>query len=408
MPTGCSYDAGLYVCDYTTLSGSSLIPLQASGFSPIPQRLKLTGLPTTLNSAVFDTDFASLDNCKSAFISLYSFKRREASRIFQKLYCILNCLVTNHIVKLMILPLFIIASYDTNYPASLELVCENGGSLSVASGFLVNMDHIEDFKITNCDLGNIPANAFSELGTLDRLMIENGTVSSFGMSCLDGLTIVRNASVFPTFPKQHGALIIKNTLLTSGSLPTDLLTGQTDLYEAVFRNMNLTSIDAAVFGTGTSENIRYLDLSHNSLTTLPSDLFSNLNNLGVISLYGMDIDCSCSNLWFMKYAHENYLTLEGDIICNSDKKLAWAFYYSNCVEEEAACSGGIALLDACLTAIDLAGFSVGFIAFVMGWVVLGITIHTRKQQNPAKGKPGNRKPGAKRTAPKKPPKGGWA
>lgn len=68
MPTGCSYDSGRYTCDYTTLSGSSLIPLQASGFSPIPQRVKLVGLPATLNSAVFDTDFASLDNCKS-FIS---------------------------------------------------------------------------------------------------------------------------------------------------------------------------------------------------------------------------------------------------------------------------------------------------------------------------------------------------
>jgi hypothetical protein len=71
-------------------------------------------------------------------------------------------------------------------------------------------------------------------------------------------------------------------------------------------------------------------------------------------------------------------------------------------------TSGVALLGGCLTPIDLTGFSIGFIAFVMGWVVLGLAIHTRKQLNPAKGKP-SRKPGAKRAAPpKKAPKAGWA
>ena len=68
---------------------------------------------------------------------------------------------------------------------------------------------------------------------------------------------------------------------------------------------------------------------------------------------------------------------------------------------------GIELLGGCLTPIDLTGFSIGFIAFVLGWVVLGLAIHTRKQLNPSKGK-STRKPGTKRTAPKKAPKGGWA
>lgn len=73
---------------------------------------------------------------------------------------------------------------------------------------------------------------------------------------------------------------------------------------------------------------------------------------------------------------------------------------------------GVALAGACLTPIDLTGFSVGFIAFVLGWVVLGITIHTKRQMGPkgVKGK-GPRKPGAKRPPPKKGAgggKSGWA
>lgn len=90
---------------------------------------------------------------------------------------------------------------------------------------------------------------FSDLGVLDRFMIENGTVNSFGYGLLTGLTIVRNTSASPSFPKHHGALIIKNTKLATGSLPTDLLTGQTELYQVVFRvcllrnHMNFVSVE---------------------------------------------------------------------------------------------------------------------------------------------------------------------
>ena len=56
--------AGLYECDYDTLSTNSLLPLQAAGFDPIPQRLRFTGLPVSLTSAVFDTDFQNFNDCK--------------------------------------------------------------------------------------------------------------------------------------------------------------------------------------------------------------------------------------------------------------------------------------------------------------------------------------------------------
>lgn len=65
---------------------------------------------------------------------------------------------------------------------------------------------------------------------------------------------------------------------------------------------------------------------------------------------------------------------------------------------------------ACLTAIDMTGFVLGTIAFILGWVVLGLVCHTQKQMGQAKGngrKPGG-KPGGKRPPPKRAPKGGWA
>jgi len=79
----------------------------------------------------------------------------------------------------------------------------------------------------------------------------------------------------------------------------------------VFQNVDLTSVDSTMF----NGPIRYLDLSHNKFGEIPSNAFSGLTSIGVISLYGLDIECTCSKLWFLGYALEKYMTLEGDIVC---------------------------------------------------------------------------------------------
>lgn len=188
MPTGCSYDDGMFECDYSTLNSLSNIPLSASLFTPIPQRLRLTNLPTTLTTTIFDVDFANLS----------------------------------------------LSDYDENYPATLELRCTNAGSgspssLTVASGFLTNMDHIDDFKIINCHMNHIPASAFSELSNLDRFTFENGSIVSMDSGMLNGIIIERNYTEYRTFPVTTGEFAVRHTKL-SGALPSGLLAGQTSLY----------------------------------------------------------------------------------------------------------------------------------------------------------------------------------
>lgn len=79
----------------------------------------------------------------------------------------------------------------------------------------------------------------------------------------------------------------------------------------LFQNIDLPSVSKDMFQGA----IRYLDISYNSFGELPSDTFSDLTSIGVISLYGLDIECTCSKLWFLGYALDKHLTLEGDIIC---------------------------------------------------------------------------------------------
>ncbi|KAH3783573.1 hypothetical protein DPMN_161515 [Dreissena polymorpha] len=214
---------------------------------------------------------------------------------------------------------------------------------------------------------------------------------------LDGVIIRRNTSSTPAFPKHNGAFKMVNTKYT-GTFPPAVFANQ-KVYEVVLRNTNLFNVDAGLFSS--APNVRYLDLSYNSFSELPEKILTDLSkSLGVIRLYGTDIQCTCDKLWFLDHVTSNYLTLEGDIVCVNtgaewDGKLAWRFYHETCVTYPSACSG-IALVGACLTPIDIVGYAVGFIGFVLGWVVLGLTDHTRRQMN---GVAGNKKPGTKKKAP---------
>ena len=79
--------------------------------------------------------------------------------------------------------------------------------------------------------------------------------------------------------------------------------------------MELTTLSASQFSG--NPNLRFLSLSWNGLTDLPSGLFDGLNGLGEIRLYGTTLDCTCESLWFMTHADENYISLHGDIVCNN-------------------------------------------------------------------------------------------
>jgi len=81
------------------------------------------------------------------------------------------------------------------------------------------------------------------------------------------------------------------------------------------QNTNIGTLDAALFAV--KPPLHFLDISHNPITTVPEAVFTSPTSLGVIRMYGTDLECSCASLWFMGHVLENYLTLEGDIVCTN-------------------------------------------------------------------------------------------
>lgn len=367
MPAGCTYSRGMYECDYTSLS----TPISASSFSsPIAQRLRLTNLPSTLTSTLFNSNFGSLST----------------------------------------------SSFDTNFAATIELKCSGNSALTIGQAVFTNMAMFYDVKIINCQV-TFNANTFTNFGSLDRVVIENGTIASIDTATFSGVNITKVTTPSPSYPVKTGEIFIKNSKVTGGTLPATLLSGQTSLVSVSLEGLGLTSIDGDFFSTNT--RLRYISLSRNSLTTIPTTLFDNLTSLAEVQLYDTTLPCTCAELWFFDLVESTKMKVYGDIICSSpdayiDNKAA-VYYYTECVTSTESCSDGVfELMGACLGAIDIAMYGVTIVAFIVACVVLGLAIQARRRLGGAGGKkPGARgkklpaKKGARGAVPKGAKKG-WA
>ncbi|XP_052820479.1 uncharacterized protein LOC128246328 [Mya arenaria] len=345
-PAGCTETAGLYECDFATVS----MPMSASSFSnPSPQRIRIVDINADFSTSMFNADFLTVESG---------------------------------------------ASFEANFPATLELKCSPAMSstFDISSGSLANMGYIYDLKIINCDLG-LGANALSGLGTLDRLIIENGTIQSIDATAFTDVTIEKPANLTHDFYVKTGELVIRDSKVASGALPDTLLSGQSGIVSLTLEGLEVSSISSSMFSDSTK--LRFLSLGHNALTELPSGLLDGLDSLAELHLYSTELDCSCEQLWMYSESIITRMKIFGDVICQSpaaylDKK-AVVYYYTECVAEVETCTGGITLLGACITWMEIGLSSMCFIAFVLAMVVFILVLVTKKKLVGAGGAGGKNK-----------------
>lgn len=63
--------------------------------------------------------------------------------------------------------------------------------------------------------------------------------------------------------------------------------------------------------------IKYIDISDNEFTSIPSGLFDNLNSLSEVRIENTHWQCSCSNNWFVDFFDKNNVILFGENICSN-------------------------------------------------------------------------------------------
>lgn len=262
-PVGCALDdtaslIGRYDCDFNEIT----LPLTMTDFSsPDPQRIRIYNTSGTFPSPSF-AGFGSFNT----------------------------------------------GTLDTDYPASLEIECVNGGTLTISAGTFDGMGYLQDFYITNCDITDLPTDVFADFGTLNYFKIEGGSIATTQSNSLNGMNILRSGS-----PTPLGEFVIYNVPITSGVLASGFLDPITTVSVLILENIGLSSIDVSTFSQNTI--VRNLSIAGNELQEFPNNLFSGLDGLMFLNLKSNPLNCSCSDVWFLDYLADQDVKVVGAAVC---------------------------------------------------------------------------------------------
>lgn len=268
-PTGCTYDTTtiLYTCD----SRGWALPLAFSQFSVQPQRIFIKDFSGEL------TNLAPNGPVFSGFSAMNT------------------------------------ANFDKRYPASLRILCVSGGSVVMVKDAFTDFGWVEELTIQHCNILSLPAEVFSHFGELNSFIFDGGSIDNMVPDTFFGLDVKKLTSA--TSPEPKGEFILRNVNLVDDTLEFGGLFTQANVATLVLDNLHMTSVRQDTFSKNTK--LTNLSLSYNEFNSIPSGLFSGATSLEYVRLDGMSWACSCSELWFITYAQDNNITLDGDIVCTS-------------------------------------------------------------------------------------------
>jgi len=174
-------------------------------------------------------------------------------------------------------------------------------------------------------------------------------------------------------PQLFGHVGLSGARFTSGVVPPGFLYSWKNLTSVRFENTNISTITSDTFRYNTK--LRLIDLSDNPLASIPSGLWSGLESLAEVTLYGIDWSCTCADLWFVEYARDNNVTMFGDLVCSTGGMTAPKYYYKNCVEI-GVCDGksGFVMGTQCQLLLGTIISGVAVVTFILLVVALILTI----------------------------------
>ncbi|CAC5391839.1 unnamed protein product [Mytilus coruscus] len=334
-PVGCSYDASnvLYTCNARYWS----LPLVYSAFTVQPQRIVLEDvageLPATAPNGPTFSGFSS----------------------------------TNA------------ALFDGRFSPSLQIMCFVNSDLIIFMDTFADFDWIDEVIITDCNILSLPVQVFAYFGDVNSFIIEGGSITNMVANSFQGLNVKKITSA----PTLKGSFTIRNSQITSGQLAPGALFNINNATTIILENNHITTIGKDTF-QGVPQ-LYNLTLSYNDITSIPESIFENLHALEHVTIWGVQWDCKCSNLWFLIYASNNNITFNGDIVCSTPagytNTRASLFYQNHCVFP---CDGkiGFHIGKICITALDVVNFATAFLILVLTIFGFGIIMYLHcKEKN---------------------------
>ncbi|XP_046362099.1 leucine-rich repeat-containing protein 4C-like [Haliotis rufescens] len=326
QPTGCNYKDGLFTCGFKTS-----IPLNAVGFDPRPQRLVINDVNGPITSSSF-TNFAQVNT----------------------------------------------STFDPNYASSLTFVCVAGGSavLSLDNSSFEGMGFYQDVRIINCQFNSVPPGAFTNLGTVNLLSLEGGTIDNLDVNAFLGVNIKKDT----TIPNPRGEFALSNTKLAQGGLSRGVLDPFTEASVLTLNNCRIRVIDLALFSK--MKYLTRISLDNNPFTYVGNNIFSGLESLRRISMDNVPWRCSCAALWFLQFAADKGIDLQGDMMCSFPKEYdrrRITTYQTQVCGAVVACPAGLMPMSGiCLTWLQILSFSITFFSFTVVVACVAFILKNRR------------------------------
>jgi len=288
--------------------------------------------------------------------------------------------------------------YDSNYDATLELVCEApSGTLTIATSAFTDMDFYKNFQITNCDIQNLVTRSFRNFNELNYFGIHGGQVQTVSSNALGSFKVrIDSTSVDP-----RGELSIVNVDFVGGNpFINQFLDEQTAVTKLTLQNCDMDEVPVGLITL--MSNITTLDLSNNPFTELTTGMFTGVHGITSLVVANVPWQCSCSSLWWLTYVTENGMSIDSEVICASPSTYSGQraqSYFTEVCTGGLQCDGGkLPALNlggvTCLTYLQLGIYVMAIVAFVGVALALACHVHTKRQlQRMEEGGPAQRKAG---------------
>ncbi|XP_039264697.2 uncharacterized protein LOC120340487 [Styela clava] len=162
-------------------------------------------------------------------------------------------------------------------------------------------------RMYNNKINSMPAGMFQNNRRINRLYIGPNPIRNFDPKCLQGLDLyslsLRNMSLkkIPDFPSKFQNLTyleLSDNLITT--IPNNSFANMDLLFRLTLDNNLISNLEADAFRN--CKKLRYLDLSENNIRTLPKGIFDDLDKDRIhIELWINRINCDCKMKWFKEW-----------------------------------------------------------------------------------------------------------
>ncbi|XP_052097363.1 uncharacterized protein LOC127732370 [Mytilus californianus] len=334
LPVGCTYDSTqiLYTCSARSWS----LPLAYADFDSVePQRIVLEELSGTIAANTF-----------SGFTSINT------------------------------------GNFDSKYVPSLYMICYANSDIILDSAAFTDFSFIDEVKIIDCGLLSIPSDVFSGFGDVNLFHITGGSITNMHPDGFKGL----NVKKMTQYSEPLGEFAIINSQVVGSTMATGALFNLLEVERVRLERAHLMVLHADMFSA--LKKLKYISLNDNIMTKLETNMFTGLDALSQVDLYGISWFCTCGYLWFIEYSKENNITIGGDIVCQDPadylNKRATTYYQSTCVEY-IVCDGqiGIAMGGNCMTLVHMLTYGFTLIVCILSCVAFGLTVHSYRKAKAA-------------------------